>query len=219
MTSKPSIDSGAKAPQAVVDLCAGLLPVWTRHLAASRMQSEAAVTSMLQAFAGIGQQLQQLQQFQRQSDPVKPVPLLSASTVEHLLTVCEQRLSPLIEDEALPQGYRQTLREVLKLVHATAGTAAGIDPNPTPAPAPIDIQIEAMYAGFQYQDRISQMMALLESDMLRMQQVLDGGLADIPQIGQWLAQLESQYAMAEQRLSHHGTPGADTPGGRETDFF
>jgi hypothetical protein len=165
MSSKPRFDSPAKAPQAIVDLCAGLLPVWTRHLAASRAQSETAVHSMLQAFASIGPQLQQLQR--------------QAAAADHENTPVSQ-----------------------------------------PGPAgDISQHIDAMYAGFQYQDRISQMMALLESDMQRMQQVLDGESTDVPQIQEWLAQLESRYAMAEQRISHHGADGADSAGGKETDFF
>ncbi len=166
MSSKPRFDSPTKAPQAIVDLCAGLLPVWTRHLAASRAQSETAVHNMLQAFASIGPQLQQLQrQAESGNDDTPPT-----------------------SQSAKPSGD-------------------------------ISQHIDAMYAGFQYQDRISQMMALLESDMERMQQVLNGESTDVPQIHEWLAQLESRYAMAEQRISHHGAGGADTAGGKETDFF
>jgi hypothetical protein len=40
--------------RAQLELCGGLLPVWGRHLSTSRVQSESAVTEMLQAFSDIG---------------------------------------------------------------------------------------------------------------------------------------------------------------------
>ena len=65
-------------------------------------------------------------------------------------------------------------------------------------------QLERMYVGFQYQDRISQMMTLLHEDMLRLQALMQAPGADLEALAPeaWLARLESQYAMAEQRQGH-----------------
>lgn len=85
--------------------------------------------------------------------------------------------------------------------------------------------IERMYIGFQYQDRISQMLSLLQIDMQR----LESALLDTPGAADpdghsapaWLARLESQYAMAEQHAVHAtaGGNGAGPAAGEETTFF
>jgi hypothetical protein len=75
-----------------------------------------------------------------------------------------------------------------------------------------------MYEGFQYQDRISQMMALLEADMARLQNAAAGS-EPLPQLQTWLARLESQYAMSEQRQTHNGGNGGGADDSKETTFF
>ena len=129
-------ESKPPSQQALVDLCVGLLPVWARHLASSRAQSETAVGEMLKAFADI--------------------------------------------EPHIDRGSRQ--------------------------------QVERMYIGFQYQDRINQMMALLESDIARLQETLTGQGQNecVTDLISWLARLESEYAMAEQRHGHHGTESVAT---------
>ena len=85
--------------------------------------------------------------------------------------------------------------------------------------------IERMYIGFQYQDRISQMLSLLHVDMQRLESALldNPGAAGTDELSApaWLARLESQYAMAEQHAVH-GTAGGSGSGpaaGEETTFF
>jgi methyl-accepting chemotaxis protein len=82
-------------------------------------------------------------------------------------------------------------------------------------------QVERMYTAFQYQDRISQMMVLLEADMARLQALLDGGSADAHDLQSWLGRLETQYAMPDQRVSHVGAAGTGpgTGSAQETTFF
>jgi methyl-accepting chemotaxis protein len=79
--------------------------------------------------------------------------------------------------------------------------------------------VERMYVGFQYQDRISQMMALLEGDIARLQSVFNGHESAIPELQTWLADLESHYAMAEQRNNHGGSADAGAADNNETTFF
>jgi methyl-accepting chemotaxis protein len=80
-------------------------------------------------------------------------------------------------------------------------------------------QVERMYIGFQYQDRISQMIALLETDIARLQESLKGDAQDAPDLQAWLARLEDQYAMAEQRHSHAGAADAGPDADNELTFF
>ena len=80
-------------------------------------------------------------------------------------------------------------------------------------------QVERMYIGFQYQDRISQMIALLETDIARLQDVVEGRPADTLELQAWLARLEAQYAMAEQHHNHVGGSDAGPDADNELTFF
>ena len=81
-------------------------------------------------------------------------------------------------------------------------------------------QVERMYVGFQYQDRISQMMALLHDDMQRLQALLAAPGADAAALDQdaWMARLESRCAMESQRHAHVGGAAAHS-GTQQTVFF
>lgn len=216
MSNNNATDPDAQAAQAMVSLCAGVLPVWARHLSASRAQSETAVSQMLQAFSDIGPHINMAE---RQSQQISEALTQTDGGVTGLVKACEDRLNPLINDSALPAQGREALEQVLHMVRGAVSALQSISQPFAHETQMVAEQVERMYTGFQYQDRISQMMALLEGDMVRLQQVLDGGLSDVPQIEHWMAQLESQYAMAEQRDNPAGTSGADAAGPKETEFF
>lgn len=138
--------------RALVELACQVLPVWLRHLANSRGQSEAAVNQMVAAFGQI-------------------VPSLPT------------------QGDAKPTSANLT------------------DP------------VERMYQGFQYEDRISQMVALLQQDMLRLLTAFSESDTSLD-AGQWLARLEDSYVMAEQRQQHHaGGPDQPPQDLDETTFF
>jgi methyl-accepting chemotaxis protein len=83
-------------------------------------------------------------------------------------------------------------------------------------------QVERMYVGFQYQDRISQMMTLLHDDMAHLQAVLTDSTATAQALdpAAWLARLESQYVMQDQRHSAKAAGTPEQPGDNiETTFF
>lgn len=86
-------------------------------------------------------------------------------------------------------------------------------------------QAERMLVGLQYQDRISQMMALLALDMQRLQDALAEPVTDLEGVSSqaWLARLESGYAMQAQRHAHHEADGPTDAGASrpdaDTDFF
>jgi hypothetical protein len=63
------------------------------------------------------------------------------------------------------------------------------------------------------------MIALLETDIARLQESLDGGASEMPELQAWLSRLEDQYAMAEQRQSHAGGTDAGPAADNETTFF
>ena len=213
--SDPSLD--AQAAQAVISLCAGVLPVWARHLATSRSQSEVAVTQMLQAFADIGPHINMAE---RQSQQITDALSQADGGVTGLAYACERAMAPFLRQEALmPAGSREAMTEVLDLVRNAVSALEQISKPFTHETQQVAAQVERMYVGFQYQDRISQMMALMESDIARLQEVLAGRSADSPDLQAWLLRLESQYAMEEQRQNHSGSSPGAAEDDKETTFF
>lgn len=88
--------------------------------------------------------------------------------------------------------------------------------------------IESLMVSLQFQDRISQVIGTVDQDMDRLLSALDEP-APLPPPPQWLADLQSQYTMRDQRQSHHhsaagsasppaaGSSGANAP--RKVVFF
>jgi len=112
--------------------------------------------------------------------------------------------------------------EMTPILNASAQTlSAQVSPDSSTG-TDLGLLVERMYVGFQYQDRISQMLALLQSDMQRMLQAITELPEGEPlQSDSWLQRLESQYAMGEQRLDHHGQDGnsISPTAHEETTFF
>lgn len=214
-TSSDPADTSGTA-QTLVTLCAGLLPVWSRQLATARSQSEVAVSEMMQAFSSITPHVQlaeshsqRIAQAMHQGDPC----------LAGLSRACEQALAPLVNHAQLPAGGADAIAAVLALVRQAVATVEQFSQPLTQETQHVAAQVERMYMGFQYQDRISQQIALLETDMARLQEVVDGRCAEPPDLPAWLARLEAQYAMTDQRQSHGGTDQASAAADQETTFF
>jgi len=217
---QPSSDHTLDDPkaQALVELCAGVLPVWARHLATSRSQSEVAVTEMLQAFSDIGPHIHLAE---RQAQQITDALSQPDGAVIGLASACDHAMAPLLKDASLPTGAAVAIQHVLDMVHQAVNALETITHPFNHETQMVAAQVERMYIGFQYQDRISQMMALLEGDIARLQDAVTGKESSIPDLTAWLARLESQYAMAEQRQDHNGAaPAGDGAGAdNETTFF
>ena len=201
-------DSGAS----LKELCVGVLPVWGRHLATSRAQSEVAVTQMLKAFADIGPHIDRAE---RQSQQITEALSQSDGGVTSLTHACERALATTLGDPNLPASAADAIREVLNMVRSAVDALEEIAKPFAHETQMVAEQVERMYMGFQYQDRISQMMALLESDIAHLQEAFVSNGEGVPDLTSWLARLESQYAMSEQR-EVHGGPQNDS---NETTFF
>jgi methyl-accepting chemotaxis protein len=208
--------AAADAAQTLVKLCSGVLTVWARHLVAARAQSETAVSEMMQAFAAISPHLQSAQQQSQQiTEALNP----GEGKLPGLVNACEHALASLRADAALPAGGAAAIESALALVRDAVCSIEQINRPFSHETAAVAEQVERMYIGFQYQDRISQMMALLENDMARLQEAVEGRMADTPELQAWLARLEEQYAMAEQRHNHTGDTDAGAGADNETTFF
>ncbi len=216
--SAPDEAPNGGTAQAMLVLCAGLLPVWVRHLSTSRAQSEVAVTQMMQAFADIGPHINMAE---RQSQQINDALAQPVDGVTGLVGACEQLLGPVQQDESLSDASRAAVASVVDLVRRTVGALEQVSRPFQHETQMVAEQVDRMYIGFQYQDRISQMMALLEADMARLHEVLNTAGGAPPDLPTWLERLESQYAMSEQHDNHDGlaTGGSGSGQDNETTFF
>ena len=214
-----SLTAQASHPQnGLAELCAAILPVWNRHLASARNQSETAVTQMLSAFAAIGPHLDMAK---RQSQQITAALAQGEGGIKQLAQACAAELAPLIACADAPT--QQTLHRVLRMIESTVTALEQIAEPFDHETRMVTQQVDRMYVGFQYQDRINQLMTLLYDDIERLSQLSSQHLQvrATPTKEYWLARLESQYAMAEQRLNHTGTTSAVAPatGADETTIF
>jgi hypothetical protein len=208
----------ASDPRELLALCTGLLPVWARHLATSRAQSEVAVAEMLKAFADIGPHINMAE---RQSQQINDALAQPMCGVTGLVEACEAALAPLMQDSNQSASSLGALQTVLTLVRSTVGALEQIARPFQHETQMVAQQVERMYMGFQYQDRISQMMSLLEGDIADLQGALSGTTGPAPSLTAWMEKLASQYAMAEQHEDHTGVQSAGPSPGQdnETTFF
>jgi hypothetical protein len=194
-----------------------LLPVWGRHLATSRTQSEGAVAEMLAAFAEIGPHLDRAA---RQSQQITAALAQDEGGIINLAQACEVELQPLLAQLDGPAAA--TLRKVLGMVQKSVHELEQIATPFEHETQMVSQQVERMYVGFQYQDRISQMMTLLHDDMTHLQAVLADPAPPLETLDPtlWLARLESQYVMQDQRNSAKASGTPEQPGDDiETTFF
>lgn len=211
-------EADLQSARALLALCAGLLPVWGRHLATSRLQSEGAVTEMLQAFSDIGPHINMAE---RQSQQINDALAQPLGGVSGLVEACERVFNPVLLDTGLTATNRSAIEQVLGMVRNTVGAMEQISKPFQHETQMVAQQVERMYMGFQYQDRISQMLALIEGDIARLQETFSDSAAAIPDLAGWLLHLESQYAMTEQRQDHQAKSPADPSNNdnSETTFF
>ncbi len=216
-TAVPEMPTNTRAQAAQVALCTALLPVWGRHLATSRAQSEGAVAEMLSAFAEIGPHLDRAA---RQSKQITAALAQDEGGIINLAQACEAELQPLLAHLEGPAVA--TLRKVLGMVTKSVFELEQLAKPFEHETQMVSRQVERMYVGFQYQDRISQMMTLLHEDMVRLQAALCDPAADSLTLDQaaWLARLESQYVMQDQRNADQPKADVDpSDDGIETTFF
>jgi methyl-accepting chemotaxis protein len=66
-------------------------------------------------------------------------------------------------------------------------------------------ELDQIFLGFQFQDRLNQMLDVVGRDMGRFTEWMDANRQATPaDAAQWLADLENTYTMEEQRTHHHG---------------
>ncbi|MDI1261417.1 methyl-accepting chemotaxis protein [Aquabacterium sp.] len=89
----------------------------------------------------------------------------------------------------------------------------------------IRAQTENLLINLQFQDRVSQIISVIDSDLVRLQRTLQSGEEPMPTPQQWLADLEGQYTMNDQRAgrcasaSTNGSAATDAQAAEEIEFF
>ena len=82
--------------------------------------------------------------------------------------------------------------------------------------------VESLLIALQFQDRVRQVLEVVDTDMARLQQALGEEKKDAPPtLESWLAELETHYTMDEERHSHATQDNAKTPSAPSDDvtFF
>lgn len=199
--------------QSLVALSAQVLPVWARQLATSRSQSEAAVAEMLSAFAEIGPHLDRAA---RQSRQIAQALAQGDGGVTQLADACAARLQPAMAG-CTPEAT-QAIGQVMQMIHACVDALEQIAKPFDHETQMVGQQVERMYKGFQYQDRISQMMTALHDDIERLQLAMVEPATALS-VPDWLQRLESTYVMSEQRQQHDNAVTSAGAADDETTFF
>jgi hypothetical protein len=128
---------------------------------------------------------------------------------------------------ALLQRFVSLGSELAEALAATGhlGTDCGATPSPCDptqrlqqATQRLSNELDMVFAGFQFQDRLNQMLGTLQDDMDRLNEWLEEPRpATSSDVADWLASLEKTYTMEEQRVLHHGKPDVQSQQGIE--FF
>lgn len=111
---------------------------------------------------------------------------------------------------------------VNQMLHAFAAIETKARESSEAACSIDDAQRDRMYQGFQYQDRLNQMLDLVVRDIQRLYAVLneeDG--ADMPlRATEWVERLQSEFVMAEQHgLAPSSNLAHDSEAGNDVTFF
>jgi len=109
-------------------------------------------------------------------------------------------------------------REALASLLGKAGGALGGSGELQAASQALRMQLDELFVHFQFGDRLSQMLAIVGTDMQNFARWVSAHpYASQSDAAEWLANLEASYTMEEQRSQHHGNVHIDR--GSEIEFF
>lgn len=123
-----------------------------------------------------------------------------------------------VTNKELQEAARQSAREVLNQVMAGINDIGSSSSALQDISAKVQANLDQIYAGFQNQDRMSQMLTHICIDMERFKTWLSGQPDPAAQnFGLWLERLESTYTTDEQRATHYGGVAVNQSSG--VDYF
>jgi methyl-accepting chemotaxis protein len=110
-----------------------------------------------------------------------------------------------VSPEELAQEINLRAREALQALLAAVGSSSHSSTQAQHAVERLLHQLDGAYVHFQFGDRISQMLDILNENMVRFTRWVQANpKATQTDAAEWLTQLEASYTMEEQRSHHHG---------------
>ena len=116
------------------------------------------------------------------------------------------------DDRAFADESGRVVDEVLASLHATLHDIAGEGATLRECGASLRNDVAQMLTAFQFQDRISQIIEVVRSDLARIGEIAATHSTDVPAPApdEWLARLQSTYTMDEERSLHAPSGSATT---------
>jgi methyl-accepting chemotaxis protein len=217
-----------------------VVPVWSRHIEASRRQTELAISRLTARFCGIVEKLEHSSAASasaRESvddKKVRRLAQLSESTGQRMAesvsaigsaigTACTSAEKTLVEDDRAVASSEKTIaavltsfRDVTEAVSRSAGMLRESGEG-------IKLEISQALVELQFQDRVSPIMSHVETSLRRLQELAansegERSGAGPPDASASLAELQASYTMAEERAPH-GTQSASTSSENPVTFF
>jgi hypothetical protein len=150
-----------------------------------------------------------------------PVPRAGARLMIKAVVPVWQRQLETARSEA-DHELGRLLQHFVALSNTLEPTGAAATDAPHPA-----LDLEPIYVGFQFQDRLGQMLENVSHDMQRFTDGLaEHDQADAAAAGRWLERLERSYTMEAQRRQHaapthppHTPPPVAAPASQGVEFF
>lgn len=137
---------------------------------------------------------------------------------ERVDTTRSQALVQSGSDEELRLRARLQAREVIGLLVTDLSRSLQASRELQAVSAQVGRDLEQIFMGFQFQDRLTQMLDAIGCDMERFAHwVAEHEYASQADAARWLEELERTYTMEEQRSHHHGTVEIQRSTG--VDFF
>lgn len=138
--------------------------------------------------------------------------------IESIQSVRATTVDSATSDRAAAESARQTIDTVLADVARAVGDLQATSEALAADAEAAQRQVEQLFIGFQFQDRMNQVLTLLHADVQKLLELVRDPAAHAGRLDAeaWLAELESRYAMAEQRQS---AAASQTAQPQAVDFF
>ncbi|WP_085315932.1 methyl-accepting chemotaxis protein [Derxia lacustris] len=119
-------------------------------------------------------------------------------------------------EEAMMASIQERIQAIAATVQQRGAVIDDISAQMKQSAERAHVEMENLLVHFQFQDRVSQMLANVGDDIDRLATAVHAG-EPRPDVNQWLARLEGGYTTIEQRANHSGNTAAADGGG--VDFF
>lgn len=162
---------------------------------------------------------------------VRALSTRSADTAKQILTGIDRVLGVVqstlesaeqisVQDRGSVQSSEQCIQDVMGKIHTAVDGLQSESQALRDRSAEIQGDITAMLVSFQFQDRVSQVLAVVSEDIKRLEQMAQqlAPLEARPTPPQWIEQLRATYTMVEEDHAHAGT-GSTAPAASSVTFF